>query len=433
MRHCSQHRLEALRQSHRCAACMRCARLTRTESIGVDSEPLLERSEQLAALKSELDAVAASGRGRLVLVAGEAGIGKTALVRRLLRRARASTSSVAPATRCSLPARSARSSTSATSSAGSSRPSWSGRRDPERPGRGARGRAAPERRDDRRARGPALGRRRDARRPAAARVADAMPSPHSCSRPTATTSSIARIRCGSCSASCRGPARDQAAARAAVRLRRSPVSPARTDVDPGDLHRRTAGNPFFVTRGARRRRHARCPTTRSRRRAGARGAPADAARALLDAVADRAAAGRAVAARGADRPATLDELDDCLDSGMLRASATPSRSVTRSPAEPSRRRSRRDRRAGASPPGAGGADRTAARQAPDPARLAHHAEAAGDAERCCATRRPPASRRPRSAPIARRPRSSRARCASPTGCRARSGPSCSSAAPTSAT
>jgi DNA-binding CsgD family transcriptional regulator len=53
---------------------------TRTESIGVESEPLLERSEQLAALKSELDAVAASGRGRLVLVAGEAGIGKSALV-----------------------------------------------------------------------------------------------------------------------------------------------------------------------------------------------------------------------------------------------------------------------------------------------------------------------------------------------------------------
>jgi DNA-binding CsgD family transcriptional regulator/tetratricopeptide (TPR) repeat protein len=53
---------------------------TRTESIGVDSEPLLERSEQLAALKSELDAVTASGRGRLVLIAGEAGIGKSALV-----------------------------------------------------------------------------------------------------------------------------------------------------------------------------------------------------------------------------------------------------------------------------------------------------------------------------------------------------------------
>jgi DNA-binding CsgD family transcriptional regulator len=53
---------------------------TRTESIMVDSEPLLERSEQLAALQSELDAITASGRGRLVLIAGEAGIGKSALI-----------------------------------------------------------------------------------------------------------------------------------------------------------------------------------------------------------------------------------------------------------------------------------------------------------------------------------------------------------------
>ena len=35
---------------------------TRTESIGVDSEPLLERSEQLGVLKSELNVVAGSGR-----------------------------------------------------------------------------------------------------------------------------------------------------------------------------------------------------------------------------------------------------------------------------------------------------------------------------------------------------------------------------------
>jgi DNA-binding CsgD family transcriptional regulator/tetratricopeptide (TPR) repeat protein len=52
----------------------------RTGSIAADPEPLLERSEQLAVLKSELDAVAASGRGRMVLIAGEAGIGKSTLV-----------------------------------------------------------------------------------------------------------------------------------------------------------------------------------------------------------------------------------------------------------------------------------------------------------------------------------------------------------------
>ncbi|MGZ4183811.1 MAG: helix-turn-helix transcriptional regulator [Solirubrobacteraceae bacterium] len=52
----------------------------RTGSIAADPEPLLERSEQLAVLTSELDAVATSGRGRMVLIAGEAGIGKSTLV-----------------------------------------------------------------------------------------------------------------------------------------------------------------------------------------------------------------------------------------------------------------------------------------------------------------------------------------------------------------
>ena len=43
---------------------------------------LLERDDLLAALRSAL-ADAAAGHGRLVVVAGEAGVGKTALVRRL--------------------------------------------------------------------------------------------------------------------------------------------------------------------------------------------------------------------------------------------------------------------------------------------------------------------------------------------------------------
>jgi len=49
---------------------------------------LLERSSELEALTSGLAAVSSpSGRGRLILLAGEAGIGKTALVRELTRRA----------------------------------------------------------------------------------------------------------------------------------------------------------------------------------------------------------------------------------------------------------------------------------------------------------------------------------------------------------
>jgi hypothetical protein len=44
------------------------------------ADPLLERSEQLAALTADLETVSASGQGRLVLIGGEAGIGKSALV-----------------------------------------------------------------------------------------------------------------------------------------------------------------------------------------------------------------------------------------------------------------------------------------------------------------------------------------------------------------
>ncbi|HXL92468.1 MAG TPA: AAA family ATPase [Streptosporangiaceae bacterium] len=49
---------------------------------GRDSTGLLERAEQFGALNSALAAVTASGQGQIVLVAGEAGIGKTALLRR---------------------------------------------------------------------------------------------------------------------------------------------------------------------------------------------------------------------------------------------------------------------------------------------------------------------------------------------------------------
>ena len=48
-------------------------------------DALLERGEELAALESIVEA-ARDGRGQLVLVAGEAGIGKTSLVRALRER-----------------------------------------------------------------------------------------------------------------------------------------------------------------------------------------------------------------------------------------------------------------------------------------------------------------------------------------------------------
>ena len=44
---------------------------------------LLERADELSALNDRLDTVEASGRGHVVLLGGEAGVGKTALIREL--------------------------------------------------------------------------------------------------------------------------------------------------------------------------------------------------------------------------------------------------------------------------------------------------------------------------------------------------------------
>jgi DNA-binding CsgD family transcriptional regulator len=44
------------------------------------TEPLLERTDELAVLAADLDTVASTGHGRLVMVGGEAGIGKSTLV-----------------------------------------------------------------------------------------------------------------------------------------------------------------------------------------------------------------------------------------------------------------------------------------------------------------------------------------------------------------
>ena len=44
---------------------------------------LLERADELSALTDRLGAVEASGHGHVVLLRGEAGVGKTALIREL--------------------------------------------------------------------------------------------------------------------------------------------------------------------------------------------------------------------------------------------------------------------------------------------------------------------------------------------------------------
>ncbi len=59
-------------------------RRTARSNVPGGSAGLLERSEQLKVLGETLAEVAGSSRGRVILVAGEAGIGKTALLRRFL-------------------------------------------------------------------------------------------------------------------------------------------------------------------------------------------------------------------------------------------------------------------------------------------------------------------------------------------------------------
>ena len=201
-----------------------------------------------------------------------------------------------------------------------------------------------------------------------------------------------------------------ARAGAAVGRRPSPSSPGRRAIDAGELHRRTAGNPFFVTEvlAAGRRGDPRRPSATPCWRA-PRGSTTS-ARALLDAVAIVAAARRALAARGAGRrrpgrarrvpglghaarrAATRSRfrheiarvaVEEALSPAPARSSCTAGRSLALAErgARPTRPASPTTPRPPATP------------------------------TRCCATRRPPASGRPRSARIARRPPSSLARCA----------------------
>ena len=221
------------------------------------------------------------------------------------------------------------------------------------------------------------------------------------------------------------------------RIALAPLSPgavARAGRLGGRRRRRAASpdrrQPVLRDRGARdrRRRH---PRDGARRGAGAHRAPGRRARALLDVVAiipQRAELWLLEALADGD----LAPLDACLASGVLRADRDAvgfRHEIARVAVEealPPHRRLALHRKALAALAAHGAR--------PDPARLAHHAEAADDAERGAAPR--PGrrrARRPRWDHIARRRPSSPARCATRTAWRPSAAPSCSSAARTSAT
>src|SRR5215831_19677620 len=85
---------------------------------GIDVVPLLERDTQLAAL-AEYAGEARRGDGRLVLIAGEAGVGKSALVEQLERGLPEASWHWGVVTACSLRGRSVPSSTLPASSGAS--------------------------------------------------------------------------------------------------------------------------------------------------------------------------------------------------------------------------------------------------------------------------------------------------------------------------
>ncbi len=152
---------------------------------------------------------------------------------------------------------------------------------------------------------------------------------------------------------------------------------ASADVDPHELHRQTGGNPFFVTEVLAAGNGEIPATVRDAvlARAASLSAPA---RALLDAVAI-APPRVEIWLLDALAPEEADALEECLGSGMLRASAGSvefghelARRAVEESVEPRRGVGlHRLAVAALAQPPAG---------APDVARLAHHAEAANDAE-----------------------------------------------------
>ena len=210
---------------------------------GTPDEPaLLERASHLAALRAARQAVL-DGRGSLVLVAGEAGSGKTALLRRFRDE-------------CEPPGRVLWGACDplftprplgpfadvAEQAGGELAALLAARREAVRDRGGDRGPGAVAPRHRGRVRGPALGRRGDARRAEPAGPAHrvgAGPPRRLLPRRRAGTVHFGRSS-GSCARPC-------GCGRSRSRRPRSPRSPGRPVWTRTELHRVTGGNPFFVS------------------------------------------------------------------------------------------------------------------------------------------------------------------------------------------
>ena len=281
----------------------------------------------------------------------------------------------APATLCSRRARSGRCSTSPRSQAGA-RGVGRERRQAARGRGGAHGRAASAGADDPGYRGPALGGRGHARRREAARSQDRGGSrsgsrqlPRRRARPRPPASARARR------------VRERPGGRAAQARALSPAAVAKLaephGVDADELYRKTEGNPFFVTEVLAAGEGEIPDTVRDAVLArAARLSPA--ARTLLEAAAVVPPPVELwlLETLAAD---VVDQLDECLTSGMLTAAPAGvafrhelARLAVEESLAPNRRVALHQKAlaALADPPGG----------APELARLAHHAEAAGDGE-----------------------------------------------------
>ena len=341
------------------------------------SSELLERGRELAMLDECLEAVRSSSQGSVVVIGGEAGVGKTALLRRFCEERRDSlrilwgTCDPLFTPRALGPILDIVDSSGgelADSLANGARPHeivsglvrelWRGRRRPS-------------------SSKTCTGRTRRRSTSCGCSSGGWRPSPPSSSPPIATTSSTPATRCGWCSASSRRAAQSVAVKLAPLSLEAVARLAEPLGVDAGELYSSTAGNPFFVVEALASGAERIPPTVRDAvlSRA-ARLSPA--AHSLLEAAAvvpAHAELWLLEALAGSE----IDRLDECLASGML-MSEPPSvvfrhelaRLAVEESVAPNRRLDlhRKALAALADPPHGG----------VDPARLAHHAEAAGDAD-----------------------------------------------------